>query len=86
MEQEEQERLTELCRQGDPEATVEMFRQAHRTRDHRLFEIGLAGGLLCEDPQSDAKRFSYLLLAAMSSQFDMWESPIWRAVLQGEAQ
>jgi hypothetical protein len=58
------QRLMELCRLGDPQGTIEMFRRAYRLKDHRLFEIGLAGGFLCEDPESDAKKFSYLLLAA----------------------
>ncbi len=78
-----QERLTQLCRQGDAQGTVEMLRRAYRTKDHRLFEIGLAGGFLCEDPESDAKRFSYMLLAAMAGPTEMWKSPIWKAVLEG---
>lgn len=85
----ERDRLTALCRQGDPKATIEILRHAYRKRDYRLFEIGLAGGFLCEEvglpgssglqtPESQAKRCSHMLLATMAGPTDMWESPIWK--------
>lgn len=66
------EQRTELCRQGDPEATITMLRRAYRTQDHRLFEIGLAGGFLCQDPESDAKRYAYMLLGALAGPTELW--------------
>ena len=74
--------LQQAARQGDGNASINLLLESFRRRDMRLWEISVAGLLLCPDEGHRAKRVLPQAIGVKMSPGNMWEHyGVWRSIM-----
>lgn len=73
--------LQQAARQGDGNAAISLLLESWQRRDVRLWEISVAGLLLCPDENHKAKEIVRRAIGVRMSPGNMWEHyGVWKSI------